>query len=299
MNGCGGIEPRGELSDGRTDRRAAYPSLRHALGLVALAILLQSLLFLPVSVVQSVTGSQIADHPGVLAAVNSLALGIVFLWGLRRSRSSVRDVLPHSRIRAALLVPVTLVVVGAGIVLSEIDNLFRSVFPPPPWLADLFSRLAGGERSLWGSVLALVVVAPITEEFLFRGLILRGLRENYGARTAIVGSALLFGVFHVNPWQFVGTSVLGIMFAWWVVETNSLAPCVFAHALNNALPILLSHVIPMEIPGYTGPLGPLVEFQPLWFDLVGAVAAGLGAWWLALRFRRVPPPAPPSGGGPA
>ena len=67
-----------------------------------------------------------------------------------------------------------------------------------------FETLVGGP--LWGALLAVVIVAPLTEELLFRGVILRGLLLHYSAPKAVIASSLMFGLVHLNPWQAVRCS---------------------------------------------------------------------------------------------
>ena len=125
-----------------------------------------------------------------------------------------------------------LTVIGTSILISEADNLLRTFLPPPAWFSDYLKSLVSAEISLWGSILSLVVVAPLTEELLVRGLILRGFLSHYSTRKAILASAIFFGVLHLNPWQFIGATVLGILFAWWFVQTRSMLPCFFCSAIS-------------------------------------------------------------------
>ncbi len=137
-----------------------------------------------------------------------------------------------------------------------------------------------------GMAIALVVVAPLTEELLFRGLILRGFMQRYGTVPAVLLSTLLFALVHVNPYQFASAITMGVFLAWLFVRTRSLWPCIIAHALFNChlivLPILRD-TFGLQIRGYTGMPGdgPVV-FQPLWFDALGLVLVGLGVWTAAL-----------------
>ena len=125
----------------------------------------------------------------------------------------------------------------------------------------------------------------LTEELLVRGLILRGFLGHYSARKAILASAMFFGVLHLNPWQFIGATALGILFAWWFIETRSMLPCFLGHAFANALPLAATTLLPFEIPGYTSYFR-TVQFQPLWFDLVGVILALVGIWLLIRQFRK-------------
>lgn len=84
------------------------------------------------------------------------------------------------------------------------------------------------------------ILAPVFEEILFRGILLRGMLQN---RThpviAIVLSSFLFGLAHMNPWQFLGAGVLGATFAYIYYRTKSLWICIFLHSLNNTISYIL------------------------------------------------------------
>lgn len=75
------------------------------------------------------------------------------------------------------------------------------------------------------------ILAPISEEILFRGYVLRALRP-YGRRFAILGSALLFGLFHGNLLQTPYALLAGLVLGYTAVE-YSLGWAVFLHIFNN------------------------------------------------------------------
>lgn len=260
------------------DQRQHYPRLLQAIWLPVVALLVQTALFVLGEVLGRLARLPLTQHPASIAVVNLLAFGLAIIWGLRKTKAPFTNVFPFVGVRLALFVPMGLTVIGTGILLSECDNLLRAVLPAPPGVADLFHRLAGARTSLWGSILALVIVAPVTEELLFRGIILRGFLSHYGPGKAILASALLFALFHVNPWQFVSAAWLGVLFAWWFVRTRSLVPCLFGHALSNGMPSIVGRVFHLNIPGYTSEMTTQVVFQPLWFDCVGLLLAGAGVW---------------------
>jgi len=216
------------------------------------------------------------DHPALLGAASLLAAAGVCLVGWRRRGGPLLATFPLRSVSLALLGAVTVTVLGLGILLSEADNLLQTVLPPPDWLAELFERLISGAGSPWGAVFALVVAAPLSEEPIFRGLLLRGFLSRYPARTAIVATALLFGLAHLNPWQFVGAAVFGVIAGWWVLRTGSLLPSLWGHAVQNGLPSL-AQALGLVIPGYTE-RSDVVQFQPLWLDAAGVVLLGLGLW---------------------
>ncbi len=89
----------------------------------------------------------------------------------------------------------------------------------------------------WVLVLYFVTIAiipPIVEELMFRGMILHGLRK-FGDGFAIVGSALLFGLYHGNFVQMVFAFIAGLVMALLVVRTGSLWISIAIHFTNNAI----------------------------------------------------------------
>ncbi len=84
------------------------------------------------------------------------------------------------------------------------------------------------------TVLVVVVLAPIAEEIVFRGVLLPSLDRHWGVRVAVVGSSALFALMHVTPYAivpiFVFALALGVLF----VRTGSLWVCIVAHVLFNA-----------------------------------------------------------------
>ena len=85
-------------------------------------------------------------------------------------------------------------------------------------------------------ILMLCIIAPIAEEYLFRGLMMRKmLKWNISPWYAIIGSSIMFGLIHLNPAQIPGPIILGIVMAWMCYRTKSLIPGIIIHITNNTL----------------------------------------------------------------
>lgn len=85
------------------------------------------------------------------------------------------------------------------------------------------------------------VLPGFCEEFLNRGLVLRGLRSSMNEKTAILISALLFGLLHANIRQTLYTFVGGIILATLTIKTRSILPAMIIHFMNNAISVYSSH----------------------------------------------------------
>ncbi|WP_027376390.1 CPBP family intramembrane glutamic endopeptidase [Kaistella palustris] len=100
---------------------------------------------------------------------------------------------------------------------------------------DYFSRLMEQMTNDKPTLILLaVVMAPLFEEIVFRGIVQKGL-INKGVKPwkAIAFSALLFGLVHGNPWQFVGAVLLGSVLGVVYYKTKSLLMSILLHAFNN------------------------------------------------------------------
>jgi uncharacterized protein len=226
----------------------------------------------------------LATHPLAIGFINVFALGGVVGVGVLVLRGSVAEFLPFRRFNPWLIPPLILTMAGVSVLLSEVDNLIRTVLPAPAWLVEVMAQAFLGGHSLLASVFLLVIIAPLTEELMFRGLVLNAILKRYSAPVAVLFSALLFALIHMNPWQFPAALACGIILGWLFLRTRSLWPCILGHAIMNCGPNL-SGILPLEIPGYNTEFGEVIVFQPWWFDLAGASALviGLVLLWAVLR----------------
>lgn len=80
-----------------------------------------------------------------------------------------------------------------------------------------------------------VVVAPIFEEILYRGILLNGLLKRYSYRRAIIYSAMIFGIAHMNVPQGINAFLIAIIIGAVYYYTKSLYVCMFMHFANNFL----------------------------------------------------------------
>lgn len=95
-------------------------------------------------------------------------------------------------------------------------------------------------QSSWLGILCIALLAPIFEEILFRGIITKSLLQEYRPGSAIVLSALIFGVVHLNPVQVVSACIIGLLLGWMYYKTASLIPCIAIHIINNSLSVYLT-----------------------------------------------------------
>lgn len=88
-------------------------------------------------------------------------------------------------------------------------------------------------------VLYACIIAPVTEELLVRGFVLKNL-SRVSQRLGILLSAFLFGLMHENLLQFLFTFPLGILLAYITIRHNSLIPSILVHISVNTVGVAIS-----------------------------------------------------------
>ncbi|MDO5656043.1 MAG: type II CAAX endopeptidase family protein [Flavobacteriaceae bacterium] len=154
----------------------------------------------------------------------------------------------------AMLVPTT-----GNTILEELYDFFEKSF------AIIFEHKIA-------AFIMVCILAPILEELIFRGLILRGmLQHGINPWFAIIFTSLLFGIAHMNPWQFFGAGLLGSVFGYIYWRTQSLWLVIFLHALNNTIAYVMTI--------YTQNLQETI-FEPNFFVIAASALLVLLIGWL-------------------
>ena len=109
----------------------------------------------------------------------------------------------------ALAVSVIIATFAAGFIVDPVSKLLP---PTPEWFDRMTEQIMVG-TPLWATLLSVSVFAPVLEEWLCRGMILRGLLTRMKPGWAMVISSLFFALIHLNPWQALPAFLLGMLFA--------------------------------------------------------------------------------------
>lgn len=117
-----------------------------------------------------------------------------------------------------------------------------------PWLPNIMEQTFDILQAGWLGILCISIFGPIIEELVFRGAITRVLLKKYNPTKAIIISALIFGIIHINPVQVITATLIGLLLGWIYYKTASLIPCILIHIVNNSLSVYLSRTYPdMEV----------------------------------------------------
>ena len=107
-------------------------------------------------------------------------------------------------------------------------------------IMELMKTMTGGP--FWSSFLVVAIFAPIFEEWLCRGMLLRGLLTKMKPVWAIVISALFFALIHGNPWQALNAFLIGLVMGYVYFKTGSLLLTMLIHFVNNGSAVIMSNI---------------------------------------------------------
>jgi membrane protease YdiL (CAAX protease family) len=172
--------------------------------------------------------------------------------------------------------------VSLQFVLAELSNVVQEFSPQPYEEAVRQHAMIASTDPLHmlGAIFAIVLIAPVTEELLFRGILVRGLAERYGRWFAIGLVAVTFGAIHMSLWAAIPAFVAGIVLGALADRYDSIWPSLAMHASVNAVPLLLPSEI-VTIRGFNL-LDEEVTHLPLPL-LLASGAIALGALVFLLR----------------
>lgn len=120
----------------------------------------------------------------------------------------------------------TIMVLATGVVIEPLLNLF-----PETYLDRLGNIMAAGGWMMFTSI----VIAPIMEEILFRGILQDALMRKYGVFVGILIASAVFGIVHIIPQQVVNAFMIGIVLGYIYYRTGALLPVILIHCINNAI----------------------------------------------------------------
>ena len=246
---------RPELPEGAAPRWPAwYAGVGFLVALIATLIV--------VGIVAAATGATTDEDDPTFTVIATFLQGLIFIGTAVLFASFVRKPRPeHFGLRPTRFWPA----VGwaaAGIGTFYVAVAIYSAIVQPDAEQTVAQDL-GADQGTFGMIAAgfmVICVAPVAEEFFFRGFFYKALRSKYSVLVAAAIDGLLFGVIH---YDFSGADALlilpplgalGFIFCLVYERTGSLYPVIALHALNNAI----AYGVTVEDPSVSLVLGPLM-----------------------------------------
>ncbi len=131
--------------------------------------------------------------------------------------------------------------VGQFALLILLGLLYRLLGVDLDQVGETAEELTGEASGAFGVallVLMVAVIAPLLEELFYRGLWLRAIERRFGRVVAVVGSSVLFGAAHLQPFDFPALAGFGAIAAVLTVRTGRLGPALWAHVAFNLTAVI-------------------------------------------------------------
>lgn len=177
-------------------------------------------------------GIEIPTYPLLLVSQGLIVIpGIIFLFV---TRSNPLRLIPYKKIKISnllLVVLCTYLMVPLMTTISMISQLFVENV-----MSQSIDSLLGG--SFIVNLIFIAVSPAIFEEFVFRGIMFHTIR-NASIKYAIILSAFMFGMVHLNINQFCYTVFMGCFFALLIEATGSIYSSMTAHLVINGNSVIL------------------------------------------------------------
>lgn len=181
---------------------------------------------------------------GLQLTITISSIVVALLWykfGLVKKYTSVQWTELKQRVfRGRIVAMLTLAAVACYCLAILLADVIAVLIPGS---MDTFSNIMGTALSGNKIVVDVIIVllAPIAEELIFRGIIFQTLtRNNCSVVVAIIIQAVLFGIYHLNVMQGLYVLPLAVVLGYTAYKCKSVLPCIFIHMVNNLMSLIWS-----------------------------------------------------------
>lgn len=268
--------------DMKQNKYKYYPTVLESIHLLVLYTFLQALVQFPLAIYDYQHDTNLLSGSWITSISNTIITIFILYYGYRKSQEPFKICFAIKGFNPLILLAIAVLFIGLQYNVGFINIFISAVLPMPSWFEELFERVFDDGNGFWSAFINVSIIAPITEESLFRGIIMHGLMRNYKSWYAILLSAILFSLFHMNPWQMTYTFFLGIVLGLLMIRTRSLPLCILAHSLNNFI-VLLLITYPKEFEKFSFPDTPILVKIILGFV---AIAVGTTVIFLMTKKKR-------------
>lgn len=190
------------------------------------------------SLIRTTTGAD-PEFASFVTYLITFALTIAFAVWQRARQGALKPILRFSMksTNVGMVLWGVVLVIVTSIVLEPLLQLF-----PAEGIEILYDSIGIGGWALITSV----IMAPILEEILFRGIIQQSLTEQFGGWKSVLAASAVFAIVHLIPQQIINAFFVGIILGYIYIKTKSLIPVILIHALNNALAFIQMKIFGTE-----------------------------------------------------
>ncbi len=188
----------------------------------------------------------------------------------RKWRVKFTDPFKGDKLKPGFVLTATITAIGVNFIWGIIYNIIT--YSPDATSSEGYTQYNTPPVALWLMVIWTCVIAPVTEEYMFRGIFMRMLSK-YGTTFGIVTSALMFGLMHGNLAQTPMTFMIGLIMGYVAAKSGNIRQAIFIHAVNNTfvtLPQIILYYCP-ESEGLLNLLYLVLELAMMIFAIVALI----------------------------
>lgn len=155
-------------------------------------------------------------------------------------KADLKEMFPIKRPKIRQVIGVVLLWFGTFL-LGTLATLIAGFFFPDGMaevgiaMNDIFTSIP-----MWIAYIIIAVMPAICEEALHRGFIQTSMKSIRREWVIVLVMGLIFGVFHLDPYRFAATSILGMALAYVMLKTRNILMPAFFHLINNSLSVIVS-----------------------------------------------------------
>ena len=236
-----------------------------ALLVLLLSILLEGLGQVPVEITNLFTGRFEKAVPYVIFAFGVLVKYYVIIILLKWISNKTYEQKFKHHLSLRDFGYAALIILAFRMVFDNSLTLWINNIAMPDFINEAFDELAVSPIIL---IISVAVVAPIYEEIIFRGILLKGMAKKMNPTVALVVSAVFFALVHMNIPQGINAFLLGLVIGFIYLRTESIYLSIFAHFINNVLALSVSSLFSLIVGKYA------MEIHGMFF-IIGVILLGI------------------------
>ncbi|MGH4052544.1 MAG: lysostaphin resistance A-like protein [Clostridium sp.] len=164
---------------------------------------------------------------------------LLLKWYSKKSdHKELKEPLRHKQnLNRKNFICIALIIIAFRLIYDNSLLYWVNKIPMPDFIIQAFEEMSMEPITM---ILSVAIIAPIYEEVIFRGILLKGMSRKMNPKLAIIVSALFFAVLHLNIPQGINAFLLGLVIGAIYLSTGSIYLSIFAHFVNNSVGISIS-----------------------------------------------------------
>ncbi|MBU3199891.1 CPBP family intramembrane metalloprotease [Clostridium estertheticum] len=212
-------------------------TIKKAFFIVILTVLLESLGQIPIIIINILSKKYSAALPYIDLVVDVIVKFFVISLLLKWYSKISYDIPRKQGLDKIKFIRIAVIIIGFRLAYDNSLIYLVDKIPMPNFISQAFGEMSISPIIM---ILTIAVIAPIYEEVIFRGILLKGMANKMDPNLALIISALIFALVHMNIPQGINAFLLGLIIGAIYLRSNSIYLCIFAHFINNSVGITIS-----------------------------------------------------------